>query len=98
MAAVRGRPTLVIVEPILEIAWPPQSLRKSRSRVRAPEDIPTVCHGGLWGGRRCAWMHKAEPYATCFCRQRTVWFDGGADPLVRGRRPRRPVGACKMLM
>src|ERR1017187_7134453 len=28
-----------MVEPILEMAWPPQSLRKSRSRVRAPENI-----------------------------------------------------------
>src|ERR1019366_271197 len=46
MAAARGRPTLVMVEPILEIAWPPQSLRKSRSRVSAPEDISQVLHGG----------------------------------------------------
>src|ERR1035437_9208113 len=49
MAAVRGRPTLVMLEPILEIAWPPQSLRKSRSRVRGPEGISTVWHGGSRG-------------------------------------------------
>src|ERR1039457_2014608 len=49
MAAVSGRPMLVMVEPILEIAWPPESLRKSRSRVRGAENIATVWHGG-WGG------------------------------------------------
>src|ERR1017187_6121873 len=49
MAAVSGRPMLVMVEPILEIAWPPQSLRKSRSRVRGAETISTVWHGG-WRG------------------------------------------------
>ena len=31
-------PTLVMVDPILEIAWPPQSLRKSRVAAEAAEE------------------------------------------------------------
>src|ERR1019366_2715471 len=45
-AAVRGRPTLVMVDPILEIAWPPQSLRNSRSRVRPPKRIAALLSPG----------------------------------------------------
>lgn len=59
-AAVRGRPTLVMVEPILEIAWPPQSLRKSRSRVRPPGSILTVLHGGVRRFHRTATVTVLE--------------------------------------
>src|SRR6478672_6821843 len=37
-------PTLVMAEPILEIAWPLHSLRKSRLRVRPPKSISQVSH------------------------------------------------------
>src|ERR1019366_8716422 len=39
--------------------------------------------------------YSAQPMWRRPCRQRTVCADGGADPPVRGRRPRRPARAMQ---